>query len=100
MSGGYEVSSHSPAWDNRERGQWVTFRREADAAAARATRHLRLQLGTGGNRAKGLLLSQPKMHICVVLAGTKKGILGMLRPGGVTMVTLPTSSSDIHKLRM
>ena len=58
-----EVSSHNPAWGGRERGQWATFHREADAAAARATRHLRLQLGTGGNRAKGLSLGQPKMHI-------------------------------------
>ena len=80
-----EVSSHNPAWGGRERGQWVTFHREADAAAARATRHLRLQLGTGGNRAKGLSLGQPKMHICVILAGTEKGILGMPRPGRVTV---------------
>lgn len=97
---GCEVSGHSPAWGDRERGQCVTFHREADAAAARATRYLRLQLGTGDSRAKGLSLGQPKMHICVILAGTETGILGMLRPGGVTMVTLPTSSFDIHQLRM
>lgn len=61
----------------------VTFHREADAASAGATRHLRLQLGTRHVATKSSL-GQPKIHICVILAGTEKGILGMLRPGGGT----------------
>lgn len=96
MSGGDVRSAVSPAWGNMRWGQWVTFHREANAAAARATRHLRLQLGTGSNRAEGLSLGQPKVHICAILAGREKDILGVLRPGGVTMVTLPTSSFDIQ----